>query len=118
MPIVNVEGLASAGRDHRWGGARLGGFVGGVLGALTAFLMFEPEFIVRECNAGRSICGSGEQVRQVNSAFIESLKGAVPGILIGGTLGWFIGRRIPTETLEPLIATRDGALSMGFRIRR
>ena len=120
MPIDNAEIKRSTLRDHRWGGAKLGGLAGFAIGGLVGHFTFEPELYEfrRTCTSlVPSLC---DEFRQSNSGLVASAKGAATGILIGATVGWFVGRRAGRwETVEvDQITTRDGALSLSFRVRR
>ena len=120
MSIDNAEIKRSTLRDHRWGGAKLGGLAGFAIGGLVGHFTFEPELYEfrRTCTSlVPSLC---PEFKQSNSGLIASAKGAATGILIGATVGWFVGRRAGRwETVEfDQITVGTGNLGVSLRIRR
>jgi hypothetical protein len=103
-------------RDHRVRGAQFGGLAGAAVGGLIAYSRFEPEIETGPTKCTGFNC---RQPQQTNSGLVASIKGAAAGILIGGTLGWFVGRALGQwETVElAQLMIGDGNLAVSLRIR-
>ena len=123
ISMENAEIQRAVGGKHWTNGLRIGVLAGGAVGALAAYISFEPRFGYED-GLGAFIkvafgVDPGPQV-QVNSQAEETASGAVGGALIGGALGFFVGRvlgRWETVELDGL-TVGSGALSLSVRIRR
>jgi len=105
-------------RDHRLRGAQFGGLAGAVVGGVIGYNRFEPEIVDVPCKYAVTpdLC---RPPRQTNSGLVASIKGAAAGVLVGGTVGWFVGRALgqweAVELAQVMIG--DGKLAVSMRIR-
>ena len=122
----NVELKRPTFRNHRWSGLWIGAAAGGAIGALAALVNFEPtEKLSFSCSILFFVCSDEldpfvDPLVPVNSRTEEAATGAVAGALIGGGLGYVVGKllgRWETVQLDQLMI-RDGSLAVSMRIRR
>ena len=123
ISMENAEIQRAVGRKRWMNGLRIGVLAGGAVGALAAYISFEPRFGYED-DLGAFIKRSfgvdpGPQV-QINSRAEETAGGAVVGGLTGGALGFFVGKVLGQwETVElDQLTVGGGSLAVSMRIRR
>ena len=118
MSLGTAQIKRSSLRDHRGTGTLLGALAGGAAGGVLAYRRFEPEFAPVQCNAiFAALCAPPQQL---NYELLAAAKGGAVGALLGGTVGWLIGRgagRWETVEVDRIRAT-DGVFSLSLRIGR
>ena len=126
MSWDNVELERSTFRNHGLSGLGIGAVAGGAIGALVANVIFEQTYGRRACHSSFrdlfgpcDVTGAGTLVAS-NSRGKDTVLGAAGGALIGGPLGYFVGRvlgRWETVKLDQL-TVGAGSLSLSLRVRR
>ena len=130
MSWDNVELERSTFRDHRWAGLAIGALAGGAIGAVVGisispgdqFRSTYPE--ARGCSYSgffRSCTHYGPLVHEQYDSSTDDILGAsAVGVLIGGGLGWVIGKALTRwERVElDQITVGNGNLAVSMSIRR
>ena len=123
MSWDNVELKRPTFRNHRWSGLAIGAAAGGAIGALVVLASSEPlQNLLLSCSILSFVCPDElvDPLVPVRSHAKETATGAVAGALVGGTLGFFVGKQLGRwETVElDQLTIRDGSLAVSMRIRR
>lgn len=117
----NVELKRPTFGDRRWSGLGIGAVTGGAIGALVALVDFSPENLSLGCAILTLICPEELVLPLVpeSSRARETVVGAVTGALIGGGLGYVVGRMLGHwETVElDQVIVGQGGLGLSFSIR-
>ena len=129
MSWDNVELQRSTFQNHGLRGLAIGAVAGGAIGGLAAYVIFEPRYSsgrpARVCLGGAldvfpsNGCDAVAPVLLNNRAG-DTILGAFAGALIGGGLGYLVGRTLGHwEAVElDRLTVGSGALSLSFRIQR
>ena len=126
MSWDNVELKRATFRNHRWSGLAIGAAAGGAIGAFVALVDFNPTAPLENLSLGCSLLSSvcpNEHVGPLlpaHSRAQETATHVLGGALIGGGLGYVVGRLLGRwETVEQdQVSVGDGNLAVSMRIRR
>ena len=119
MPLEQAEIQRATGRSRSGIGMGMGVVAGGAVGALAATFALDPSRGYDNLDGVGSTLGC-VLMGLVDCDLSENARGALYGALIGGTLGYFIGRgygRWETVELDQL-GLGEGSLAVSLRIRR
>ena len=113
-------------RNHRWSGLAIGAAAGGAIGAFVALVNSEPTFPLEGLSLGCSLLSFACPVDFANpftpdkSQTGETVTYVLGGALIGGGLGYVVGRLLGRwETVElDQVIVGDGSLAVSMSIRR
>ena len=123
MAWDNVELKRATGRNRGWSGLGIGAAAGGAIGALVAVVNFDPVGrLTLTCSLLSFVCPDDvvDPLTPVNSRARETAIGVFRGALVGGGLGYIVGRmfgRWETVELDQLVIS-GGSLAVGIRVRR
>ena len=115
ISIDNAEIRRPTHRNHRWLGLAAGGVAGGAIGAAAAYYGFERGQPATPCATIFEF-----EIRCYPSRGNAAIGGAFVGAVIGGGLGYVVGRTLGRwETVEfDQITVGTGNLGVSLRIRR
>ena len=126
LSVDGVEARQPTLKDQRWLGMGLGGVLGGVIGAVVGTSIspgdqFYPTYPESSnCGWGSWGCNLGPLVyEQYDSSTDDIVGSAVVGVLIGGGLGWVIGRTVRRwETVDlAQVTVGNGRLGLSVSVQ-